>query len=243
MATIRKRGSSWQAQVRREGSPPVSKSFPTKAAAAAWARALEAQIDTADLAPTIRDLRTMTVADLLRRYEEEVTPSIWPWPGKACAGSAEKSFTHLRNWFSWTSRSRDACATLTPRSLIRRTASILHSRPNCRRRIRHLRFHETPNLGVHETGSRPDRPDEAFIAHNREAHVCDGALVGRGGSRGAEPDVGIELLRGDLAPRDGGAEAAQFKPNRVGRLTTSMPAAAMRSRTLRMTGTAVGSSP
>jgi integrase len=75
MATIRKRGSSWQAQVRREGSPPVSKSFPTKAAASAWARALEAQIDTADLSPSIRDLRTMTVADLLKRYEEEVTPS------------------------------------------------------------------------------------------------------------------------------------------------------------------------
>ena len=75
MATIRRRGSSWQAQVRREGSPAVSKSFPTKAGAAAWARALEAQIDTADLSPAIRDLRTMTVADLLRRYEEEVTPT------------------------------------------------------------------------------------------------------------------------------------------------------------------------
>ena len=75
MATIRKRGSSWQAQVRREGSPAVSKSFPTKAGAAAWARALEAQIDTADLSPAIRDLRTMTVAGLLERYEEEVSPT------------------------------------------------------------------------------------------------------------------------------------------------------------------------
>lgn len=59
----------------------------------------------------------------------------------------------------------------------------------------------------------------------------------------AEHGVGIELQRGDLAPRDGGAEAVQFNPNRVGRLTTSMPAAARLSRTLRMTCTAVGSSP
>jgi hypothetical protein len=44
----------------------------------------------------------------------------------------------------------------TPRSLIRQTASFLNSRPNCLRSIRHLRLHETPNLGVHETGSRPD---------------------------------------------------------------------------------------
>ncbi|WP_332681362.1 transporter, partial [Bosea sp. (in: a-proteobacteria)] len=42
------------------------------------------------------------------------------------------------------------------RSLIRRTASILNSRPNFRRCICHLRLHETPNRGVHETGSRPD---------------------------------------------------------------------------------------
>lgn len=75
MATIRRRGSSWQVQVRREGSPPVSKSFPTKAEASAWARAVEARIDTADLSPSIRDLRSMTVAELLRRYQREITPA------------------------------------------------------------------------------------------------------------------------------------------------------------------------
>ena len=72
MATIRKRGSSWQAQVRREGSPAVSKSFPTKAEASVWARALEAQIDKGDLSPNVRDLRTMTVSNLLERYEKEI---------------------------------------------------------------------------------------------------------------------------------------------------------------------------
>lgn len=81
---------------------------------------------------------------------------IWPCPGKACPGSAVNSFTHLRRTFSWTSRSRAAYATLTPRSLISRTASILNSCPNRLRCIPHLRLHETPNLGVHETGSRPE---------------------------------------------------------------------------------------
>jgi len=33
----------------------------------------------------------------------------------------------------------------------------LNSRVNFRRCICRLRLHETPNLGVHETGSRPDR--------------------------------------------------------------------------------------
>jgi hypothetical protein len=64
MATIRKRGSSWQAQVRREGFPPISKSFLTKAEAAAWAREKEAAIDRAELPTNTRDLTSMTVADL-----------------------------------------------------------------------------------------------------------------------------------------------------------------------------------
>lgn len=36
MATFRKRGSSWQVQIRTKGKPPVSCSFPTKSAAQAW---------------------------------------------------------------------------------------------------------------------------------------------------------------------------------------------------------------
>ena len=46
-------------------------------------------------------------------------------------------------------------APLTPRSRTRRTASILNSLLNLRLCIANLRLHETPYLGVHETGSRP----------------------------------------------------------------------------------------
>jgi integrase len=75
MATIRKRGSSWQAQVRREGYPPLSKTFPSKADAAAWARDQERAIDRAELPTTARALKGMTVGDLLRRYSETITPT------------------------------------------------------------------------------------------------------------------------------------------------------------------------
>ena len=46
MATFRKRGSKWQAVVRRKGLPPLTKSFLTKANASLWARQIEHQADT-----------------------------------------------------------------------------------------------------------------------------------------------------------------------------------------------------
>src|SRR6476661_6159611 len=78
---------------------------------------------------------------------------ICPWPGKACTGLEPNSFTHLRSTFSWTPRSRPACATDTPRSLTSLTASTLNSRLNFRLCMTYLRLYETPNLGVHQTGS------------------------------------------------------------------------------------------
>lgn len=73
MATIRKRGSSWQAQVRRQGATPISKSFSTKADALLWARETERSVDRAELPANIRELQRITLADLLSRYEAEVT--------------------------------------------------------------------------------------------------------------------------------------------------------------------------
>jgi len=75
MASIRKRGSSWQAQVRREGYSPVSKTFASKADAQAWARDQERTIDRAESPTPTRELKGLTVADLLCRYRDIVTPS------------------------------------------------------------------------------------------------------------------------------------------------------------------------
>ncbi|QDI82253.1 site-specific integrase [Methylorubrum populi] len=73
MATIRKRGSSWQAQVRREGSPPASKSFSLKADAIRWARDYERAIERSELPSNAGDLKRLTVGDLLSRYERTIT--------------------------------------------------------------------------------------------------------------------------------------------------------------------------
>lgn len=75
MASIRKRSSSWQVQVRRDGFPPLSKTFSSKADAVAWAREKERAIDLAEIPTTLRDLKGITVGDLLLRYEQSVTPA------------------------------------------------------------------------------------------------------------------------------------------------------------------------
>ena len=76
MATIRKRGTKWQAQVRRKGCPPLSRSFIQKADAQAWARQMEIQADREDLPVRTTVLNETTLGTLIRRYLEEARPSI-----------------------------------------------------------------------------------------------------------------------------------------------------------------------
>jgi integrase len=70
MATIRKRGAAWQAQVFLHG---VRKSgtFGTKIEAQQWAAQIEGQI----LAGKTDEIPDKTFADLLRRYAKEVSPT------------------------------------------------------------------------------------------------------------------------------------------------------------------------
>src|SRR5215471_11992697 len=74
MATIRKRGSAWQAQVRRQRHAPISRSFRRKPDAAAWARRKEADLERSDLPVDRRRLRT-PLSSLLARYRDEITPT------------------------------------------------------------------------------------------------------------------------------------------------------------------------
>ena len=93
MATLRKRGNKWHAQVRLKGYAPATKSFLLKSDAEAWGRAIEVALETS----RARSLRTSsssdaglevslvgglnpaspasttTLSDLLVRYETEVT--------------------------------------------------------------------------------------------------------------------------------------------------------------------------
>ena len=73
MATIRLRGLKWQVQVRRAGSRPISKSFHLRKDACAWARQIEAQADRVGLSADPRQLKSITLGDLIRRYQREIT--------------------------------------------------------------------------------------------------------------------------------------------------------------------------
>lgn len=67
MASIRKRGTSWRAEVYRDGTRESS-TFPTKQQATAWAQQREAELGG-------ERLPEHTVKEALRRYAREVSPT------------------------------------------------------------------------------------------------------------------------------------------------------------------------
>jgi hypothetical protein len=75
LASITKRASGWFVQIRRKGYQPEYKSLPTRAEAERWARDREGQIDRGNRPIDLRALRNVTLADLIRRYLVEITPS------------------------------------------------------------------------------------------------------------------------------------------------------------------------
>lgn len=74
MATIRKHRGKHQVQIRRKGFPTISRSFTNFADAKEWARHMERQADRGELGPDRKVLDTITLAELLTRYLEEVVP-------------------------------------------------------------------------------------------------------------------------------------------------------------------------
>lgn len=74
MATIRKRGEyQWEAQVRKKGFPPQSKTFNTKAQAEAWAAVIESEMVRGVFISRAEAERT-TLGEVMDRYLAEVTP-------------------------------------------------------------------------------------------------------------------------------------------------------------------------
>ena len=71
MASIRKRGSSYHAQVRKMGFPAITKSFKNLALAKQWARNTESDLER-HLSVTVPT--SLTVSDVLERFEKEVMP-------------------------------------------------------------------------------------------------------------------------------------------------------------------------
>lgn len=73
MASILPRPGGWQAQVRRRGRPPISRTFKTKADAQAWAWQTESEIARGvyrDRSQTER----FTLGEILARYGKEISP-------------------------------------------------------------------------------------------------------------------------------------------------------------------------
>lgn len=75
MATIRKHRGKHQVQIRRKGFPTISRSFTNFADAKEWARHMERQADRGELGPDRKVLDTITLAELLSRYLDEVVPT------------------------------------------------------------------------------------------------------------------------------------------------------------------------
>lgn len=72
MGTIRKRNGKFQAQIRRDGVPPLSKTFTMKKDAVVWVRGIEARIDAGEV--NVAAPKAISLADLIKRYSQEITP-------------------------------------------------------------------------------------------------------------------------------------------------------------------------
>lgn len=74
MATIRKRGDRWQAQIRRNGFDPQTRSFSTRADAERWVRAIERQMDLGEVTVRSKEFDNLSMEELIARYIREIVP-------------------------------------------------------------------------------------------------------------------------------------------------------------------------
>ena len=71
MASIRKRGDYWRAQVRRKGYPTMSRTFDTRALAETWSRDVERTMDQGQFRG-LGDAQKTTLSEALERYWREI---------------------------------------------------------------------------------------------------------------------------------------------------------------------------
>ena len=122
MASIRKLPSGkWNAQVRRHGYSPVSKSFLVEKDAIRWARNVESELDRG-LLVDISEAKATTLANALKRYLAEVTPH------KKGHKQERQRLTTTGNWLSnqqWPQQ-------LKPNSLLETRADSRSGRCRCK---------------------------------------------------------------------------------------------------------------
>ncbi len=71
MGSVRKRGKTWNAQVRVSGWRSFTKSFKSKSDALCWIKALESNLKSTDI-PKV-NIGNITLKDLLQRYATEMS--------------------------------------------------------------------------------------------------------------------------------------------------------------------------
>lgn len=112
MATIEKRvgkgGTTWRVRLRRQSGPPLTKSFPRKIDAEAWARSIESKLDGGEHVPS-SEARKRTLADAITRYLTVTLPQ-----SKNNKNTSEQ--TRLLNWWKVEMGSR-ALVTITPSTI------------------------------------------------------------------------------------------------------------------------------
>ena len=72
MAYFQKRSGSWRAIVKRKGHERITRTFDTKAAAEAWGRQVEAEMDRG-VYVSRKEAESTTLSDALDRYEREIS--------------------------------------------------------------------------------------------------------------------------------------------------------------------------
>ena len=103
MASIRKRGRSWQAQVRSRKTGSIGKSFHRKVDAERWAIEQEALMQNGRFAQL--QTQDLTLHDLMETYLEKVTPA-----KKGAAQEFRRIFRSInRSWSGNSSPWVDAC--------------------------------------------------------------------------------------------------------------------------------------
>lgn len=75
MAAIRKlKSGKFEAQIRRKGFVPVSRTFHKRTDAEQWARHMETKADRGDMPTPVKVLDKYKVRDIVERYRDEITP-------------------------------------------------------------------------------------------------------------------------------------------------------------------------
>jgi integrase len=92
MGCVRKRGKSWNAQVRVAGWRSFTKSFSKKSDAGAWINELEHKLRSAPLPDVIIDTK-VTLGELLLKYAEEISPT-----HKGCVPETCRLKSIARKW-------------------------------------------------------------------------------------------------------------------------------------------------